>query len=372
MSLYLWLFFLTAICAACGANQKYEPCAYAFSFICLTAFLALRYAQGADWPAYNYIFVSAPNKIDFSSIYYTDAFHSEIGWKLINNSWRSFGFNFTSLSVIVSLVEMVFLNRFLTRYSTNRALSLLLTLPVVYLIYFFSAMRQGLVIAIFLGFMVPILEKGHLGQYVLLDLLLATIHSVSLLLLIIPLFIKLKNKNIYLLIVICAILGIGLSPVLRAFVTLLGITYESSEISPLALVYRLIMYSIVVMLYSGRKSVDEATEMLFKCYSSGLCIYLLFCSNELMSSRFAAPQMAIECALIASLLRGQSKQGLALLLCIITICSVMYLKNISTAIDQSGYVKGVSAINYPYISIFNSDDIFTYSTNRYLPYLHWN
>lgn len=369
MSLYLWLFILVAICAAFGSNQKWESLAYWFSCLCLTSFLALRYAQGTDWLAYNYIFVSAPTSLNFSSIYYTDAFHSEIGWKLINNLWRCFGFNFSSLSILISFIEMFSLNKFLSKYSPNRAFSLLLSLPIVYFVYFFSALRQGLVIAIFLGFMMPMLENRQQWKFVLTSLLLSMIHSASLALVLVLIFQKIDNKNLYLIIIASAIFGIGFSLVLGSIVSLVGISYKTTGINLLALIYRFVLYLITVMLYSARDDIDDSTKLLFKCYSLGFCIYLIFMSNELISSRLAAPLLAIECALLASLMKNQVRQGPVLLLIIVAICLAMYVKNISSAINQSEYISGINCFNYPYISILNQDEIYRYSTSMYLPYL---
>lgn len=365
MSLYLWLFLLAAVCAAFGSDPKWERISYGLSFLCLASFLTLRYAQGTDWLAYNYIFMSAPVTINLNSIYYTEAFHSEFGWKIINNLWRSLGFDFISLSILISVLEMYFLGRFLKRYSPNRALNLVLACPVIYFVYFFSALRQGLVVAVFLGLMLPMLENEQHGKFILLDLLLSTIHSGALALLLLLVVQKIQIKHIFTLIVASVCIGVGLSFVLQYIVSLIGISYETSGANPLALIYRLVIYSITVMLYSGRNSVDTSSKLLFKCYSIGFCIYLVFMSNELISSRLAAPLLAIECALLPALLKGQSRQGSVLLLCIISMCLVMYLKNISAAIDQSKYIEEISVFNYPYISVFNTSDIYHYSTSYY-------
>ncbi len=254
MSLYLWLFLLAAVCAAFGSDPKWERFSYGLSFLCLTSFLTLRYAQGTDWLAYNYIFVSAPVTINLNSIYYTEAFHSEFGWKIINNLWRCLGFDFISLSILISVIEMYFLGRFLKRYSPNRALSLVLACPVIYFVYFFSALRQGLVVAVFLGLMLPMLENEQHGKFILLDLLLSTIHSGALLLLLLLVVQKIQIKHIFTLIVASVFIGVGLSFVLQYIVSFIGISYETSGVNLLALIYRLAIYSITVMLYSGRNS----------------------------------------------------------------------------------------------------------------------
>lgn len=85
MSPYIIIGAIAAALAFFGANRRFERVAFAMSFTVLLLFLALRYGQGTDWLAYNYIFQGAPSEIDFESVFYTEAYHSEIGWKLLNN-----------------------------------------------------------------------------------------------------------------------------------------------------------------------------------------------------------------------------------------------------------------------------------------------
>ena len=371
MSPYLLLFLITALCALIGFNHKSEPFAFGISFVLGASFLTFRYGQGTDWLSYNYLFVSAPNSFDFDNIYYTDAFHSEFGWKVINNACKVAGVSFISLSMVCSIVEMLLLNRFISTYSSNRASSMLIAMPVTYFIYFFSALRPGLVIAIFLGIMIPLLENRKYLLYGLLTLVVSLLHSAALLFLFLPLVTELKTKQMNVLIAGSVCIAVVAFFSLDRLVAVFGITYETAGISWVALIYRLIMFSLVCILYSGKGQPSTSQELLFKIYVAGFCVYLILSSNQLLSSRLAAPFLAVEAALIPSLLIGQSKQGTILFLCVIALCSVMYTKNISTSIEQGSYVAGVTTLNYPYISVFNQDDIYMFTNSKYLIYLNW-
>lgn len=367
MSPYLILYFLVAVCALIGFNKKIEAYAYIVAFAAAMMMLMLRYGQGTDWLSYNYIFASCPDYIDFSDVFYTDAFHSEFGWKLLNNIWKAADQSFITLSIICSIIEMLLLNRFICKYSTNRAASLLIALPVVYLTYFFSAFRQGIVIAIFLGFLIPLLEEQKYGLFTMVTVGACLIHSAAILFLVIPFAMHIKRKQFSLLIVISVCLGMCLTLCLDKVLLMAGISYETSGVSWAALLYRSVMLVIVLLLYSDGE--NTTCEKLLKVYVVGFCIYVSLSCNQLLCSRMAAPFLALEIVLIPMLLKGQSRQGTLIFLSVVVLCSVMYVKNISASIEQGAYIQGVTVSNYPYVSIFNKNDLLVYSNNKYLIYL---
>ena len=70
--------------------------------------------------------------------------------------------------VLVSIFQMSMLYRFCTKYSDNPLLSFAIAYPTLYSTYFFSTMRQGLTMSIFLGLMYPLLkEKNYVPYYLL-------------------------------------------------------------------------------------------------------------------------------------------------------------------------------------------------------------
>lgn len=373
MSPYLLVGIIVAALAFVGSNQRYERMAYFVSFVLLTFFLAFRYGQGTDWLSYNYIFNLAPNTLDLCSSFYSASVHSEIGWKIINNLVKALGGDFVFLSVITSIVEMALLGKFLNRYSSNRAFSLLIGYPVVYLTYYFSMMRQGLVIAVFLGVMLDMLNERRFLPYILITAICTSIHSLSIVF-IVPYFANCINrKSLSLMIAVCAAIGMALIPLLPRIIELLSMDYSTADISVLALMYRLGLALLVFFLFSSaRRKGDNVDDLdhLIKVYVSGISIYLLFMGNDLYASRLASPMLAVELVLVPKLLsRSELTSRIPILVAVLLASSVMYVKNIDSYIDQAPYVQTVDVINYPYISIFNKQDIYLYSRNRYLPYL---
>ena len=372
MSPYLLVGATVALLAFAGSNAKWEKISYCISLALLTMFLALRFGQGTDWLAYNYIFQGAPSELNFESVFYTDAYHSEIGWKLLNNVVKAFGFDFLLISLGTSFFEMLFLAKFVNRFSPNRALSLLVAFPVVYLTYFFSAMRQGLVIALFLGVMVEWLQKGETVKYFLLTLLAITIHSLSIILFVPLIASRLSFRSLGTALALSGVAGGLLIPVLPNLASLLAPSYSGNSISVVALAYRVMMAALIYLMYSSAKKQESANglEILIKVYLSGLAIYLLFMGNDLLASRLASPLLAVEIALIPILVkRGSGRMIVPLMLALLLLIAIMSVKNIDSYIEQGDYYSSINAFNYPYISVFNQDEIANYTYSKYLIYL---
>lgn len=372
MSPYIIIGAIAAALAFFGANRRFERVAFAMSFTVLLLFLALRYGQGTDWLAYNYIFQGAPSEIDFESVFYTEAYHSEIGWKLLNNIVKALGFDFLAISVVSSIIEMFLLARFVNRFSPNRALSLLIAFPVVYMTYFFSAMRQGLVIAVFLGVMVEWLQKGETVKYLFLTLLAISIHSLSVILFVPLIVSKLNYRSLGTILALSGVGGALLISAMPSLVSLFASSYTGNSISVVALAYRIVTAVLIYFMYTAAKKQDKTDdlELLIKVYLSGLAIYLLLMGNDLLASRLASPLLAVDIALIPILVkRGSGKLIAPLMLVFLLLIAIMSVKNIDSCIEQGDYYSGINILNYPYINVFNQEEIGSYTSSRYLLYL---
>ena len=372
MSPYLLVGVAVALLAFAGSNAKWEKISYCISLALLTMFLALRFGQGTDWLAYNYLFEGAPSTIDFDDIYYTDAFHSEFGWKLINNVVKATGLDFVFVSVASSLLEMGMLARFVNRYSPNRALSLLIAFPVVYLTYFFSALRQGIVIAVFLGLMLPWLQSKKYVRYMVFIALASLIHSLALVLVMPLLLSRFGFRSMGVVLGVSAIIGVALTPALPSVISAADLDYSGNTISIVAVLYRVIVASLVYFLYktADPENVGNEIKFLIKVYICGLATYALLMGNDIIASRLASPLLAIEIVLVPMLVkRAKGRSAVMLILCLVLLVSVMSVKNIDSYIDQGSYSPSVSVLSYPYISVFNMGDIYEVCSSRYLLYL---
>ena len=99
---------------------------------------------------------------------------------------------------VIALFQMLCIYRAIMKYSPYKLFSLLLVYPTIYLTYFFSAIRQGIVIAFFLGFMLEWIFTDKWLKYVVSCLVLATFHSSALVLLPLVFIKKINNKLFWL------------------------------------------------------------------------------------------------------------------------------------------------------------------------------
>lgn len=375
-SLYLVVLLALGVCSLASLEPRLRRLLYWMCFFGLTAMLALRYGQGTDWFAYNYLYSLAPNTIDFGANYYSADVHAEWGWKLINNVLKSSGASFTVLTVSLSLIEMVCLHRSIRLFGKKTPLTLLISYPTIYLTYFFSALRQGVVLAVFLGIMLP-LYKERKPLYVLVALLLCQIHAVSIILLLPLLFDRVSDKSLGVFLAASFIIGTTSFLWLESFVRLIGLSYSFVHPSPLAFLYRMSMSLVVFFLYQAKRTRavsgedgDRDVRLLLRFYVLGLVIYLAFLSNSLMASRLAIMFMAVEIALIPKLMPDSlSPQVVVLSLLVVAMTATMTTKNIDSYISQGGYYPFVHIETYPYVTIFNQSDIYFYRSDRYIAFI---
>ena len=120
---------------------------YFTSILVLSLMLLLRFGQGSDFYSYNSIYTTMP--LDMERIKNYQFFKVEIGWRLLCAGFKMLGFNFSQFLFVISSIELLLLGRFISRYSKNHMLTLFLSYHTLYLTYFFSALRQAFVIAVF-------------------------------------------------------------------------------------------------------------------------------------------------------------------------------------------------------------------------------
>lgn len=382
ISPYILVYAVVALLTVLSlVNKRYVNICYIFTFIVLTVFLCLRYGQGTDFPAYEFTYNLAPNEFDYNNgIYFSDVVSIDYGWWLLNNICKSVGLSFSGYIFVLSIVEMLLIDRFIRKIGCNRykVFVLLLSFPTVYLTYMFSALRQGLVITIFLGVMLPYLfQKKYIG-YLATLILISFIHKSSLVLIVMLFIDKVSVKQLKYCLIPC--LGVGLisSKLFVPLFLLIGKPSYATNLSmnPFALLERIVMIGIVLFLYEeyvknseinlSYKFESPIVDKLLKAYLVGTCMYLTFLMFPLVASRLCIFFKLFEIWLIPQMLpyiRRERRIQIFAILFIITLG--MTLKNINTSIEEGSYYNDVSTINYPYVTVFDKDKIRLYRESNY-------
>lgn len=381
MSLYLIvLIMLLGFSIYEYKKKKTQRVLYWIAFGVLTAMLVLRYGQGTDYFSYYYNFLSTPPIWQFSELLATNV-HGEAGWLFINAVFRGFGIPFHVLVVLVALLTMYSLHRFLSRHSTMMTVSLLLAYPTIFLTYAMSAIRQGLVLAIFLGFLIDWLYEKKYVRYILVTLACALIHSSALVFLALfaVKFITIRLKPALLLMAVCAVVGFLSSKLLVSVFDSL-VFYANDGFYLLAVGERVISAGVIIFVFrdvlSSKETAHSSKLMyLLQIYLYSCFIYCFLAWSARLGSRFAIFFKAVELVLfvhallseptvtlpgrIASRLRLGTLKPIRVqkvIACyLLGLTLLMYFKNIGSYIGQNQYIDGINIFNYPYFSILNKD-----------------
>lgn len=370
--LFLIVLILLAITRAIPALSKKS---YLICMIVMTLFLALRYGQGTDYSAYEWFYLMAPSSLDFTNLYFTDTYHSEFLWKLLMVVLKMVGIPFKVFIGALSCLMMWCLYRFIKKFSPDPMLSTLIAFPTLYLVYFFSGIREGLVVAVFLGYMIEMLLSGKRLQYVCLSIFLGFFHTVAFFFILILLIADHKPafKLYFYVLPLCAILGLAplLSSSFLSFyqnLPFVGVyfkeAYGGSAISYAALGSRVLLFLIVFLgamqCLKTSSQDNQNVKLLSFCldiYIVGFCLYLILMVAPIAASRFFLPFQSLAIILIPLIFSIKKKWKNAITVFIVIFSFVFLVKNLNAFLIENNYYDYLSWWSYPYVSVFDDPSV---------------
>lgn len=375
MNLYLIIFLILAAGALIEwFYPKKKEKVYWVCWTISTACLCLRFGQGTDYVTMQAIYDTIPTVIDLSQGYIC-GFFPEMGWRLVSALFKIFHAPFWVFTMALGLTDMLLLHRFLKKYVSMKTVGLFLSCPVLYIVWMVSGLRQGLAMCLFLGVLVPFYLEKKWMRFVLGVFVAASFHKVAYAWLVLPIAYYLPIQAMIGLVGLATaggfILQIGtveqfivsLVPVYHVEQFLLG-----GNLSFFATGERLMTFGMLMALYfyhrkeNGR--VEVQTELLLKAYMCGTCFYMLLCGNAYYASRYGVIFKVLECAVVLALIRKGAILMNAAALFFFLLALLMGYKNLNAYISEGGYAGlGIHVWNFPYVSIFNQDEI-----EKYRPY----
>lgn len=349
-------------------SRKRTGVLLAFLLLC---FVLLRYGQGSDY--FSYIFLFENSARTFELLLKTGEFRyitQEIGFSAISYLWiKIFHLSPELLNATFSAVSFIPVWLFIKKYSSNPIISLYFFYCTFYLIYPFSGIRQGVCLAIFVYYLIPLLYRKKYIKYYLLSFLLFLIHFSSIILFVIPIVNLVKKYNSTKILILSLIsLGIGLVlyQVLFSFFSNLDMIggkvdayTDKNTLDIMSLLLRITIFIPVLQTYKLYER-NSIKDLILKIYILGFFLYLIFMSSSLISSRINVYMRYFEIILLVDFLLYTFKRipnRIVSFGYIIAIMSVLYVKNINSFIDQGPYYKHINFYNYPYVSIFNKKKI---------------
>ena len=318
----------------------------------MTFMATFRYGQMDDYFNYNINYENPDIYMDIDPLF-----------GLLILLFKSISLEYTVFVAIISLSCMLLSYRFFCETCKNSCLSLLIFYSYTFMMCPMSSIRQGLCLGL-LMYLYPLLINRSKWYY-LWVILGSFIHLSFLIALFIPFILKFHfyNKKI----VLFSIVGLTvLAFVGLSIATLLPIErityYEEGE--GVSIWLRMILRILIitpVILFKPEENTDGYNAKVI-CLI-GYALYCLFSFNDLVAGRLEYYFRTFMCLFVAYLINNNkrtsrylSQLGLLLLLHIF-----LWFKNIDAGIDRMSYKEGITALNFPYISVFNKAELKEYS-----------
>lgn len=352
---------------------------YWIAMLGLFLFFSLRYGQGTDYLTYMSIYsnVSPLHHLPrFSTFQYGKI---EIGIFYLMSFFRMFSVHYVLFIAIITLVSLFAIDRFIRTFCPLPIFALTCFFAIYSLTYMESAIRQLLAISITLGFILVDWTHGKRLRPIISMILVSLLHTSAMVLFLLPIFfyvprplffIQWKPRTTILLLALLlaasvVINFVNLTPLIemlpaRISYTILSYYSQSSQVSMLAFLNRSLFFAIALLLaYLCKEQLTAPEVFLFNAYCVGYGLYLLLISFDLIASRTNVYFRILEIVLLPLLLhknRSLVRKTVVALPIILGLLSFIYVKDI-TAIMGFAYYYSHNPLHYPYITIFNSQDL---------------
>jgi len=376
--MYHIIFIILLLFATLELLSKQKKKNATLLFLLLLFLVIFRYGQGSDYFSYIYLFTSSADTFEtYIKTHDLNYITREIGFSAISYLWiKILHLSPETLSALFSAISFFLVWLFIKKYSVRPVISLFLFYCTFYLIYPFSGIRQAVCLGFFIFYMLPLLNERKYIKYFLLCILLFTIHYSSIILFIIPVVNLVKNYKpyqVYIIAIVSLISGIAINQFLFSFFSSLdtigskvGAYTQENSFNVLSLLLRVMLFIPIMLTYKIYER-NSMRDLFLKIYILGFFLYLIFMTSSLISSRINVFMRYVEIILIVDLIVYVFKNNYSKVLgytFIVTIMTVLYVKNINSFIDQGPYYDQVDFYNYPYVSIFNKRKIIEI---RYIP-----
>jgi len=355
---YLAYFLVIVGCLREIVRGKRDRKYFNFCYVILTLMAVFRFGQGTDYFSYEALYKAISQTSFIESLMIVNG---DIGYGFLCNIGIFLGMPFALFCACISLGMMALFYKFLTRTCNYSMFGLLAFVSVIYMIYVYSIIRQGVVMSIYFGTLFPVLQRRRYLVYSIGVIMIATIHASALLLLTFPVIQRFPIQKFYVPIFLGSIAVMFLSSNITRLIPVEFIrqrleNYEGVSTGNIVLA-RMMRIVIILPLIFLSPSIRKDKEIaLYRNYMLiGFLFYSVFSFSEMTCSRVWGYFLGFECALIShfSLDLKKVQKRFAILSYYSMILVVMWFKDIGAAIDQGSY-RNCGVFTYPYFSVFES------------------
>lgn len=353
LGLYFAVFsavFVVACLKMSARNDKYINLYVLLLYTIITVMLCLRFGQGTDYFTYRFMFDNITSLSSVSGYY-----HGEPLYLFLCYVFNYLTGDFRVFIAVISLAEMIMLWTFISRRSANKAVSVMVMITVMYLFYLSSIVRQGFAMSIFLCFGLELAEKRKWIKYFMLCFILTFLHYVSIIFFVVPLVLKFRVQSIVLSIPVCTVLSFVILRIIDRFIPY----SDTHSIRLIAAAERALSFMMIYTIYSSLRNKSQY-RFLMKLYCFGTALYFLFLPVSLVASRLAVCFKALEIIIVPCFMMTPSRYRKLFMYYFFVLCAVMFVHSVGSEIENGGYSGEINAVNYPYVSVFNAEDIYNY------------
>ena len=357
---WIILFILFVFTCIEISNKRINRTYFFISYILLTILIVFRQGQGTDYYNYQYIYESVAQTSSLAGL--SLIYHCEPGYLFVNYIATRLGVSYLLFAAIFALITMFVYYPFFYKWCKCSMIPLFSFYALFFLIYPFSVIREGLVLGIFVSYLLPLMEKRKYVIYILITILSATFHMSALICLLFPFVYRLRIPNIYLFCIfivscILILLNFDISKFLPQFSSYEGRSDNFFFAAIARVVFLMPIFMVPDRVYRGSPNLLHMRNVLF----TGFLIYTMFSGNDITSSRLGVYCRMLEYIFLTALMYSNSliKLPRQLLICYITIAIFFFGKNINDFINQGEY-KNCNIFTYPYLSLFDSPDKIMY------------
>lgn len=366
--MYLIVFLVILVLACIEVfHAKINVKLFNFAYLILILLTVLRKGQGSDY--YNYQEIYKEISIYTEQSVLSILLMKDPGFSLLNYLAQQCGISYVWFSAICSFAIMALLYPFFAKVCQKSLVPLFLFYSTFYLIYCFSALRQGLALAILLGFAYPFL-KGHQNIKCILSIIVASLfHQSALICLLFLIVYKLRmNKRILSIIVLVfsfyMLLGINFMEWIPISSIVNRVSYyigENSSASVGAIALRILVILPIFLISNKEYEINSELRGVRNILVTGYVVYSIFSYSDLVSSRLTEYFRVFEGLFLFLLLYHTKlkKINIQLFACFSILALFLYVKDINSFIHEGQY-ENCNVLTYPYLTVFDDDDTVMY------------
>ncbi|MGH2319403.1 EpsG family protein [Planococcus sp. SE5232] len=339
-----------------------------FLFLTFAAILMVlgffRYGIGIDYFSYEYLYHGLAFSV-MDEIRYGSG-TQEIGFRAVGAFLKSLGFTYQQYLMVFVAINIIYIAKLSNKYSKNPTLSLLLFFCFYYITWTFSGIRQGVVIAVGLYYLLKYIEKNKPVKLIVVSILLSTIHASAIVLIVFYFLSKIDFKKntliiLSLLSLVVSVLPTGIViskltwlPFFDRFIVYTDLSYSLNFLD-FATIGRIFFLILAFIFYDYYSQQGDMSRKIINLFILSIILYFCLQFSEATAARLAIYGKYLDIIIFANILYlwREPINRLLYVYAILVLCNLYLFKETESQVKPAIQTDSIIA---PYVSILNKDD----------------